>query len=157
MQEPNKTEPQTFSFSYKEWGRTLNRVYAKDGCKTKLRVKRNRRRLFKKEDTFRCKLNEYVIYAGRINKAGGVESITAIGSSDGAKDSGKAMLYGFILLINSLFPDYDDKDIVYILKHLKLLGKKRVQSNSSIAVDGVHYKLHHNQVGVMLTVTPHQK
>ena len=91
-----------------------------------------------------------------MNKAGKVEGITAIGSSDGAKDSGKAMLYGFILLINSLFPDYKDKDIVYILKHLKLLGKKRVQSNSSISVDGVYYRLHHNQIGVMLTATPQQ-
>ena len=55
------------------------------------------------------------------------------------------------------FPTYADKDIQYILKQLKLIGNKRIQSNNWVTVDGVTFRLKKTEAGTMLSATPEEK
>jgi|GEM_PF-3210038 len=138
---------QTFNLSYQQWKRIIKAQYKKDCGKQHLTIKR-------KWKTFRCKVNGYSEIIGQMKPLGKIKGITAIGSGDGSKQSGTAILYGFILMVNSVFPDYSDKDVNYILTQLKLLGKKRIQSNSRLTVGGVTFRVMQNEAGIMLSCTP---
>lgn len=138
---------QTFNCSYWKWKRTIRKLYKKDGCINRLRIQRRRK-------IFRCNLNDYVVITGTVKPAGKIAGITVIGSGDGSKKSGITIMYGFILLISSLFPKYTTFDLQYILRQLRLIGNERIQSDSRIFVDGVTYRLIRNEAGTWLSCTP---
>ncbi len=142
-----KGKASAFRFSMNLWKRAIKRIYKKDGNKKRIKIKSQRK-------TFRLTINEYVEITGKKHFPGKIEGITAIGSGDGTKNSGIAIMYGYILLINSIFPKYTDKDVQYILKQLKLMGKKRIQNNSQITVDGVTFRVKVNEAGTILSCTP---
>ncbi len=137
----------TLNSSMNRWIHRIKRIYKKDGNKKRIKIKSQRK-------TFRLTINKYVEITGKKHFPGKIEGITAIGSGDGTKNSGIAIMYGYILLINSIFPKYTDKDIQYVLKQLKLIGKKRIQNNSQITVHGVTFWVKKNEAGTMLSCTP---